>query len=184
MNQILSHELYKASKACVLWLAILIAPPITAETLHGRIVGVSDGDTVTLLDAAMTTHKVRLMGIDAPEKSQPFGTRSKQSLSSLVFGKQVVVEFYKKDRYGRLIAKIATPKAPDVNLEQVKLGMAWHYKDYQKEQSPIDREAYANAEEEARAYRRGLWSDPDPVAPWAFRKDRRAGNAFLAPSVR
>ncbi len=123
------------------------------------------------------------MGIDAPEKSQSFGTRSKQSLSSLVFGKQIVIEFYKKDRYGRLIAKIATPNTPDVNLEQVKRGMAWHYKDYQREQSPIDREAYANAEEEARAYRRGLWSDTDPVAPWAFRKARRAGSPFLAPSA-
>ncbi|WP_238526357.1 thermonuclease family protein [Azospira oryzae] len=124
------------------------------------------------------------MGIDAPEKSQAFGTRSKQSLSALVFGKQVAVEFYKKDRYGRLIAKIATPNTPDANLEQVKRGMAWHYKDYQREQSPIDRETYANAEEEARAYRRGLWSDTDPVAPWAFRKAKRAGNALLAPSGR
>ncbi len=178
MNPYLSHVL------TALLLLLAISTPVAADSISGRIVGVSDGDTVTLLDSAKTPHKVRLIGIDAPEKSQPFGTRSKQSLSSLVFGKQVVIEFYKKDRYGRLIAKIATPNTPDVNLEQVKRGMAWHYKDYQREQSPIDRKAYANAEEEARAYRRGLWSDTDPVAPWAFRKARRAGSALLVPPAR
>ena len=167
----MNHRLHHAITALLLWFAV--STTTVAEILHGRIVGVSDGDTVTLLDTAKTTHKVRLMGIDAPEKSQPFGTRSKQSLSSLIFGKYVAVEWSKKDRYGRLIAKISTPNIPDINLEQVKLGMAWHYKDYQREQSSTDREAYANAEDEARTYQRGLWADSEPVAPWEFRKAKR-----------
>jgi len=80
--------------------------PVTADTLQGRVVGIADGDTVTVLDAGQAQHKIRLMGIDAPEKKQAFGQRSKQHLSDLVFQKQVVVEYSKKDRYGRTLGKI------------------------------------------------------------------------------
>lgn len=150
--------------------SILFCSLIHAEVLDGRVVGVSDGDTVTVLDGANTQHKIRLSGIDAPEKKQAYGNRSKQSLSDLVFNKAVQVETTKKDRYGREIGKILVNGA-DANLEQVKRGFAWHYKAYQREQSANDRSLYDLAEREARSAKLGLWDDVEPVAPWEFRKN-------------
>jgi endonuclease YncB( thermonuclease family) len=152
-------------------LSVLFAAQVHAEMLSGRVVGVADGDTVTVLDASRQQHKIRLMGIDAPEKKQAFGNKSKQALSDLVFNKQVSVEFSKTDRYGRTIGKILVDGL-DANLEQVKKGMAWHYKQYQKEQSSVDRTAYAKAEELAKAKKLGLWFDPSPTPPWDFRHNR------------
>ena len=99
----------------------------------GRVVGVSDGDTITLLDTTNTQYKVRLSGIDAPEKKQPFEQVSKRSLSDLVYDKTVAVEWKKKDRYQRIVGKVLLDNV-DVNLEQVKRGLAWHYTKYKKEQ--------------------------------------------------
>ena len=143
-----------------------------AETLTGRIVRVADGDTVTVLDATNTQYRIRLEGIDAPESRQAFGTQSKKSLSDMIFGKDVTVVYQKIDQYGRLVGKILLD-GKDINLEQVKAGMAWHYKEYQREQTPEDRELYAAAEDQARTARRGLWQDPDPIEPSAFRKEER-----------
>jgi endonuclease YncB( thermonuclease family) len=131
-------------------------------------VAIADGDTVTLLDISKTQHKIRLAGIDAPEKSQPFGQRSKESLSDLVFNKEVTVETTKLDKYRREIGKVLVDGL-DANLEQVKRGLAWHYKQYQQEQSAQDRESYSQAEVQARGARVGLWKDEQPVAPWEFR---------------
>ena len=124
-----------------------------AETITGRVVGVADGDTVTVLDAEKVQHKIRLAGIDAPEKSQAFGSRSKESLSDLTFDKTVTVETSKRDRYGREVGKILV-NGRDVNLVQVERGMAWHYRAYDREQSPDDRKSYDAAEMGARAARR------------------------------
>ena len=140
--------------------------------LNGRVVGVADGDTVTVLDASRQQHKIRLIGIDAPEKKMPYGNRSKQSLSDLIFDRQVQVEYNKKDRYGRTVGKIIVDGV-DANLAQIKAGMAWHYKQYQREQSVEDRDTYAQAEVEARASKRGLWKDADPVPPWDWRKQQK-----------
>jgi hypothetical protein len=129
---------------------------------------------LTVLDSANTQHRIRLQGIDAPESSQAFGTRSKQHLSDLVFGRQVTVEYDKKDRYGRTLGKVIAG-GQDACLEQIRAGMAWHYKYYENEQSPEDRRAYAQAEVEARAAERGLWVDPSPIPPWDFRRGRRGG---------
>lgn len=153
--------------------SFLIAYTSTADTLHGRIVGVADGDTVTLLDDTNTQWKIRLMGIDAPEKKQAFGQKSKESLSALLFNKQVQVEFNKRDKYGRTVGKILVDGV-DANLEQVKSGMAWHYKQYEREQPAEDRTKYAQAEEQARAAKRGLWVDPDPTPPWDWRHQQKA----------
>lgn len=139
-----------------------------SETITGTVVGVADGDTITLLDDAKRQHKIRLSGIDAPEKKQAFGQRSKESLSDLVFAKTVEVETDKVDRYGRRVGKIWV-SGVDANLEQVKRGMAWHYKQYAREQSMNDQRDYAAAEKVAREARRGLWVDIAPVAPWDFR---------------
>ena len=150
------------------------APTVSAigQVLTGRVVRVADGDTVTILDANNTQHRVRLQGIDAPESHQAFGTQSKQSLSQLIFDKDVTVEYNKTDRYGRLVGKIIL-NGLDIDLEQVKAGMAWHYKDYEDEQTPADRELYARAEDEARSARRGLWVDANPIEPSEYRKDER-----------
>jgi endonuclease YncB( thermonuclease family) len=135
-----------------------------ANVIHGRVVGVSDGDSVTVIDANKTQYKIRLAGIDAPERAQAYGQKSKQSLSDLVFGKQVDVEWSKRDRYGRTVGKLMLGGV-DINLEQIKIGMAWHYKEYQNEQSPEDRVAYAQSESQAQDKKMGLWRDPAPVQP-------------------
>lgn len=111
------------------------------------------------------------MGIDAPEKAQAFGNKSKQSLSDLVYEKQVVVKFSKQDRYGRTVGKILI-NGLDANLEQIKSGLAWHYKKYQKEQPVGDRSEYASSEEKARTEKLGLWVDPEPTPPWDWRKKK------------
>lgn len=143
-----------------------------ADTLVGEVIGLADGDTVTVLDAQKTQHKIRLAGIDAPEKGMPWGQKSKEALSDRVFRRTVTVEWHKQDRYGRLIGKILVD-GQDANLAQVEAGMAWHYKEYAQEQTPDDRSLYAQAELDARAARRGLWAEPDPIPPWAWRKMKR-----------
>ncbi len=124
-----------------------------------------------MLDADKVQHKIRLSGIDAPEKKQPFGNRSKESLSDLAFDKTVNVETSKRDRYGRQIGKVLV-NGRDVNLVQVERGMAWFYRQYQREQSPNDRRLYEAAEDAAKADKRGLWRDADPVPPWEFRNNK------------
>jgi endonuclease YncB( thermonuclease family) len=150
----------------------LVVFGVSAETiLDGRVVEVADGDTLTVLDAQKKTHKIRLLGIDAPEKAQAFGQKSKESLSGLAFQKQVQVRSSKKDRYGRTVGQVFVGNM-DVCLEQVKLGMAWHYKTYQREQTPEDRVLYDRAESQAREQRLGLWQDPSPIEPSAFRRQK------------
>lgn len=152
-----------------------------ADTLNGRVVGVADGDTITVLDADRQQHKIRLQGIDAPEKAQPFGQRSKESLSAMAFNKDVRVEWAKRDRYGRIVGKVwvqpascpACPMTLDAGLAQLTVGLAWWYQKYAKEQSPEDAGRYEFAEHEARAKRAGLWADGHPVPPWEWRKGER-----------
>jgi endonuclease YncB( thermonuclease family) len=142
-----------------------------ADVLSGQVVGVSDGDTITLLDANKTQHKIRLTGIDAPEKAQPFGQASKKSLSDLIFHKQVNVYWEKRDRYQRVLGKV-TLEEQDICLEQVKRGMAWHYKQYQRDQTKEDRWNYDRAEKDARESRIGLWADESPIEPSKFRHNK------------
>ena len=112
---------------------------------------------------------MRLAGIDTPEKRQAFGQVAKDHLSSLVDGQTVTVNYDKRDHYGRIVGKVLTSGA-DAGLRQVEAGLAWHYKRYEQEQSDWDRTAYARAEVQARAEKRGLWRDPEPVPPWDFRR--------------
>jgi len=136
-----------------------------------KVVKVTDGDTVHVLDQSTVKYKIRLGGIDAPEKKQAFGNSSKENLASLVAGKKVEVEYDKRDRYGRIIGKLIWD-GQDMNLQQIKDGFAWHYKYYQKDQSNIDRMLYSSAEIEARNKTIGLWSAP-AIPPWEW---RRQGN--------
>jgi len=151
---------------------LLLTINLQAATLQGKVVSVADGDTITVLDGNKTQHKIRLQGIDAPEKAQAFGHKSKQSLNQLVHSKMVTVEFEKKDKYGRTVGKVLL-NGTDVCLEQIKLGMAWHYKQYQSEQSKEDREIYAQAEQLAKLQAIGLWRDKNPMSPWDFRKQTK-----------
>jgi endonuclease YncB( thermonuclease family) len=145
--------------------------PVSAD-FTGRVVGISDGDTVKIL-VEQTEKKVRLTGIDAPEKRQPFGQASKQSLSDLIYNKTVRVEERGEDRYGRTLGRILLD-GRDINLQQVQQGFAWHFKKYAHTQPSGEAAIYDRAEQQARSSRKGLWQDPRSVAPWEFRhRDRR-----------
>jgi endonuclease YncB( thermonuclease family) len=140
-----------------------------AQLLEGKVVGVSDGDTITVLDSGRRQYKIRLSQIDAPEKRQDYGMRSKRSLSRLVYGKQVSVEIAATDKYGRAVGKVLVD-GKDANLEQVQRGMAWVYRAYAKDH------AYFAAEDSARKARIGLWAQADPVPPWKFRHEDNRGS--------
>ena len=143
-----------------------------ADQLEGKVIKVTDGDTVNVLTSDNKTHKIRLSGIDAPENKQAFGNRSKLALADLIDGKTVTVEYNKLDRYQRVVGKI-TFDGQDVNLRQIKLGLAWHYKKYEKEQDVEDRSIYADAEYLAKRNKLGLWTDANPIASWDYRKQKR-----------
>lgn len=139
---------------------------------NAEVVGINDGDTITVrMDSSGRQERIRLATIDAPEMNQPFGQASKQSLSSLVFGKKVKVVEMDRDRYERVVAEIFV-NGTNVNLEQIKRGFAWHYKQHERQQTPEMRQAYSFAEESARRSSLGLWRMPDAVAPWEWRKER------------
>lgn len=162
---------------------VLVSIAVHADALTGRVVGVADGDTVTILDGDRKQHRIRLAGIDAPEKSQPFGQRSKQSMSTLVFGKEVNVQWVNRDRYRRIVGKVMVaapncrtdrcPKTLDAGLAQITKGLAWWYQKYAKDQSAVDAARYEFAEREARAKRAGLWGYGLPIPPWDWRKGER-----------
>ena len=156
-------------------LICLLTLSAPAETITGNVVRITDGDTLVVLDANKVQYKIRLVGIDAPEKKQAYGKKSKENLSDLVAGKFVIVEYDKLDRYKRVLGKILL-NSKDMNLEQIKSGMAWHYKKYQKEQSQSDRMLYSEAEVDARNAKRGLWYDPSPIPPWEYRKLKKPKN--------
>jgi endonuclease YncB( thermonuclease family) len=136
-------------------------------------VGIVDGDTIEVLDSDRNTHRVRLAGIDAPERGQAFGARATQNLTSLVRGSAVRVEWYKLDDWQRLVGKVLKNNQ-DICLEQVRAGLAWHFKRYEDEQSEEDRKTYDAAEQEARSAKKGLWTDLIPLEPWLYRQ--RQGN--------
>ena len=140
-----------------------------SKIIQGKVVSVADGDTITVLDAEKTQHKIRLQGIDAPEKAQAFGAKSKQALYEMVHGKTVQVSFEKSDKYGRILGKVLLD-GQDICHQQIKAGLAWHYKKYQNQQPLADRDAYSASETAAKNEKLGLWSDPRPMAPWDFRK--------------
>ena len=132
-----------------------------------KVIGIKDGDTVSILMEG-TEKTVRLAHIDCPEKKQPFGNKAKEAISALCFGKLVtLIGNGKKDRNGRLIAELILPNGINVNKTLVKLGLAWHFKKYSKDQD------YANLEITARNKKVGLWKDPHSIAPWDWRKSRK-----------
>ena len=137
----------------------------SSSDLVGRVVKVSDGDTITVLDSSKNQHKIRLQGIDAPEKSQAYGDAAQRYLAGLVAGQEVRVAWNKRDKYNRILGTVYI-KRTEVNLAMLRAGYAWHYKKF--DSTP----AYAQAESEARAARRGLWAGLDPIPPEQFRHGR------------
>ena len=170
----------KQALGSLLFLVAIYTGSIFAD-VSGRVVAVTDGDTIKVLDSNNTEHKIRLTGIDAPERKQPFGNTSRKNLAKLVAGKEVFVESDKSDRYGRILGKVwvspsdcsSCEKTLDANHAQVIAGMAWWYKYYAKQQSPEDRGRYESAEIEAKARGWGLWADPNPINPYDWRKSKR-----------
>ena len=136
--------------------------------IEGKVINVHDGDTITVLDQANKKFHIRLQGIDAPELKQEFGSVSQQNLSRMVLTRQVTIVWTKVDKYRRTVGTIMLD-GHDVNIEQVKAGMAWHFKKYEDEQNPEDRRTYAVAEVRARSAKLGLWQDPDPTPPGDWR---------------
>ena len=165
--EVVNRRLFYLSPALIAVLILIAARPATA--FSGTVVSIQDGDTLTVLTPTKSQFRIRLAGIDAPEYNQAFGTRSKQNLARLVFGKNVNLDCGKDESYGRLVCKILLPSGEDVCLDQIATGLAWHYKQFENEQTPQDRKLYAAAEDAARAAHIGLWADPYPVAPWDFR---------------
>ena len=148
------------------------------------IVGISDGDTLKARCGTPGHYeeiKVRLHGIDAPEKRQPFGERAKEAMSDLVYRREAALDCFKLDRYGRSVCRVTVApntaasgaKTLDAGLAMVTAGMAWWYRAYTQEQSPQERGQYELAETQANAKHVGLWRDPNPVPPWAWRKTQR-----------
>lgn len=165
-----THRRTRGWFALAAWL-LMAVPTAYAAELHGTVVKVYDGDTITLLDAARRQHKIRLSGIDAPELKQAFGRVSRQHLADQVAGRTVVIEWTKRDKYKRIVGKILLD-GRDINITQIEAGLAWHYKKYASEQNLGDRERYARAEEHARAARLKIWQENYPVPPWDYRKTR------------
>lgn len=164
-------------------LILNLAAPASAAELHGKVIHVADGDSITVLDANHRQHKVRLAAIDAPERRQAYGTRARQHLASLVMGRQVTVVWDRRDRYRRIVGKVLAPACADAHcaqsldagLAQLSAGYAWHYRRYANEQQQEERQRYAAAEEAARTGRMGLWRDRDPSPPWEFRRAASTG---------
>lgn len=164
----------KSLKHTLFTLSLLaLAAPSFAQSVSCKVVGVSDGDTLTCLGAGNVQYKTRLYGIDAPESRQAFGTQAKSQLSSLVFGKQVTLDIKDKDtdRYGRHVADVKV-NGQSANLAQVESGHAWAYRQYLQ---GADKNTYVAAESRARAAKRGLWSQPNPINPSDFRKGVKGG---------
>jgi endonuclease YncB( thermonuclease family) len=148
-----------------------------SDEIQGKVIGVSDGDTVTVVDARRVQSKVRISGIDAPEKHQSFGQAAKRKMSDLAYNRDVIVRWSKRDRYSRIVG-IVLVDGKDVGLALIEAGLAWHYKRFANEQSASERAAYAAAEMRARAGHIGLWRDTQPVPPWEYRNDKRHHVAY------
>lgn len=151
----------------IFWAVLLGVTVASAQKFAVRVVGISDGDTFTVINQDKLQLKIRIFGIDAPEKGQDFGNKAKQALSDFIMGKVIQIDVQSKDSWGRLISYVYTPEGRDVSLLMLQEGMAWHFVKYD------DTEKYARAEAKARTKKKGLWSQPNPIAPWDYRSGKR-----------
>ena len=153
----------------ILLYLVLLPFSATAQEYIGRVVGVSDGDTITILDDRKQQIKVRLAEIDTPESAQPYEARAKQELSGLVFGKTVIVKVQDTDRYGRKVGRVYKDDVDVINAEMIRRGAAWVYRKYARDQNLY------NLEKQARQNKKGLWGLPEAerIPPWEWRHVRK-----------
>ena len=154
-----------ATKACVLF--FLLSANTASADRTGSVVSVLDGDTIEVLHNHRP-ERIRLSGIDCPEKGQAYGNNAKHAASKLVFGKEVTLQTHGKDRYGRTLADVFLPDGTNINQELVKDGWCWWYRKYAPGNTVLE-----GLEKEAREARKGLWADPLPIPPWVYRKARQ-----------
>jgi len=151
----------------VIGFVLTILPEAPKQTTF-KVIAIADGDSFSILKDNQKV-RIRIDGIDAPEKGMPYYAVSKKYLSDLCFGKMVTVKTNKTDRYGREVAHILTPDGKDVSAAMIKAGLAWHYKHYSSDKT------LSNLEISARKQKIGLWKDKNPIAPWEIRKLHRRG---------
>lgn len=149
---------------------LLISFPAVSELLTGTVIAVHDGDTLTL-KSGDKERKIRLAGIDAPELSQTYGVESRNALREVVLNRDLKVETFKTDRYGRYVGKVSFD-GQDINLTQVHSGMAWVYTSYLTEMSVVDKRIYLNAESNSKSKGLGLWKTNEPIEPWVWRNSK------------
>lgn len=140
---------------------------VKKETIIGKVVAITDGDTFKLLTKDSTFIKVRLANIDCPESKQPFSAKAKQFVSDAIFSKTVTVHVLKKDRYRRSISNVIYDDSLSLTHQLLKNGLAWHYKKYSKDS------ILQSLEDEARKNKLGLWQDPNSIAPWEWRSNTK-----------
>lgn len=163
----------KSSILGALLLGLCLVNPLLAADFTGKVIGVSDGDTITMLHQGYP-EKIRLKGIDCPEKVQVFGQRAKQFTSTLAFGRVVTIRgVEKRDRYGRILGEVILPDGQNLNHQLLQAGLAWWYRKYSNDLQ-LER-----MESEARKAKRGLWADADPLPPWEWRQlSKRQGHVL------
>ena len=175
----------KIAVGAALFLQLVLLQAGAGWAWTGKVVGIADGDTITVLRYGHDQVKIRLYGIDVPESGQPFGKASKQNLSSMVHGQSVEVEVMDTDRYGRTVARIFV-EGEDVNAEQLRSGHAWLYRQYCNDWVCGE---WVGLEAEAKSNGAGLWADKDPTPPWQWRRDEKGSSTswvekFLRKVVR
>src|SRR5215475_3613720 len=158
-------------------LSIFLIRAASAADFTGQVVGVLDGDTIEVLHKKHP-ERIRLNGIDCPEKGQAYGKKAKQAASELVFGKQVTLQTHGLDKYGRTIADVLLPNGTNVNHQLVKDGWCWWYRKYAPGDTILE-----GLEKDAREAKKGLWADPAPIPPWVYRKARRGQSLDLSEVV-
>lgn len=151
-----------------LLLTVLLVVPTFAGEFTGQVVGVLDGDTIDVLHNGQA-ERIRLNGIDCPEKKQAYGNKAKQFTSTLVYGKEVTIRVLRKDRHGRTVGDVVLLDGTNLSNELLKAGLAWWYRQYSKDES------LGVLEENARQAKRGLWADPNPIPPWEIRHPKQGG---------
>ena len=170
----------RAARLLALLAALAAFPAAAGGMFPAKVVVVVDGDTLVVRDGRARRHEIRIAGIDAPEMRQPYGVRSRGHLVDLLYGKQVTVAWYKRDRYDRVLGRVfvtagapcigaSCERATDAGLAQIAAGCAWHDREHLDEQAPELRLRYAGAERGARSQRAGLWAESAPMPPWRYR---------------
>ena len=159
------------NKTFSLLFVFLLFAVVTIAQIRGKVVGIADGDSFTLLTSENKQLKIRLHGIDCPEKKAAFGQKAKAFTSDLIFGKYVTIKQTAKDRYRRTVAIVYLPDGRILNEELLKAGMAWHYRQHDKNPR------WSKMEQQARIAKRGLWQAPHPVPPWEYRKRMKKGRS-------